>query len=1078
MKRLLSGLLILFTIGIHAEVPGVFRHLTVNDGLPQNSPRAMICDAIGRIWIGTESGIGCYNGLSFTVFRHDASNAVSLSNNYINCLEALPNGDVLVGTDGSGVDWYRNSTNGFVHFNMTGTDEWAQRCNYIYSLLYHRGIVYAGTANGVFAWNIHTKKAFRIAQHRNNHYTVIKSLCAGARGQVLLGTESHVLIFKNKIDTLIQNVSPSCIMRYGEQTYLLSNEEGGLYSFNIKNRHQSLFFSTQQNEKGDAFNDIAIGADKSIWLAGDTSGLWHLSPDGTALGHFIRSRNNESLSDNRLQSLLLAPGNVLFAGTAYSGINILNTQAQPIRSWSESPDQRTSFNPAGPICEGHDNVWYIGTLNGLILFDQRNGITKSFTNENQMGRLPDNMVTTLLNVDDFMFVGTDGGCAILNEKTKIMQPIQFSTSQEMLQSVSVWSLFRSNDSTIYIGTWGDGLFHLQKNTKTSDWESTAIQIENTPANIITISSLNSDTLLLGTWGDGLIAFHRQRGEIRTFNVASGGSSIIMSIAKDQMGHVFAGSTDRGVFMLDQTLKPILHFHSSNVMSNNTVVSMLADQKGRIWCGTVNGLNCFDPNKNQIGIFTADDGLQSNEFSQWGLSESHDGHILVAGTNGVSSFHPDSLKEDDLLVTPVLEEISVMKRGSDASMRPIRNHEYQEKGVLEFGWNVKAIAFSFMTPDYRNPQKTRYSYRLRGFSDVWSTASNNRNIQFTNLSAGDYELCVRSSGVNGGWNPTETRIAFTIRPPFWKTIPFYISSIILLLLIVLFVIRIREKQLRKTNRILEHKVDERTREVVAQRDVIAEKNKEILDSITYAKRIQDALLPAPELISSIFPESFVWYKPRDIVSGDFYWFSKSSDEQKIIFTAIDCTGHGVPGAFMTVFAYNLMSRAINEKHLSSPKDILGFISEGLREMLWERYSDDHIRDGMNIAMCTLDPVAKTLTYAGAYHHLYLVSNGNLLEFKADKHPIGEPFQEYERSYKEHHINVNVGDCIYLFTDGIPDQFGGPNQKKYSVTRLRNFLSTISNHKASEQILQIEKELQSWQINTAQIDDMLLMGIRFE
>ena len=296
------------------------------------------------------------------------------------------------------------------------------------------------------------------------------------------------------------------------------------------------------------------------------------------------------------------------------------------------------------------------------------------------------------------------------------------------------------------------------------------------------------------------------------------------------------------------------------------------------------------------------------------------------------------------------------------------------------------------------------------------------------------------------------------------------------------IKMRE-DLRENERVLEDKVLERTEEVVRQKEEIEIKNSElevlfkhVTDSIRYAKRIQEAILPPESLIKRVLPNSFVLYRPKDIVSGDFYWIDEK--EGKTMFSAIDCTGHGVPGAFMSIVGYNILKQVINSNKTTSPAFILDRLNEGVSETLHHGHEASQAKDGMDVAFCTIDFSTLELEYAGAYNPLYIVREGKLLETKGDKFPIGLFLGKEKKKFVNHHIQLKRGDSIFIFSDGYADQFGGPKGKKFMISHFRNLLLQIAVEPVDQQKYILAKTLQEWSGTLDQVDDILVIGVKIE
>ena len=289
------------------------------------------------------------------------------------------------------------------------------------------------------------------------------------------------------------------------------------------------------------------------------------------------------------------------------------------------------------------------------------------------------------------------------------------------------------------------------------------------------------------------------------------------------------------------------------------------------------------------------------------------------------------------------------------------------------------------------------------------------------------------------------------------------------------------ELAETERILEQKVKERTEEVVKQKDEIdSQRSKleelytDVTDSIRYAKRLQDSILPPEKIIKKYFPSSFVLFKPKDIVSGDFYWIGKAKNE--VMFAAVDCTGHGVPGAFMSLVGANGLNSAGKEHKLSDPGLILDDLNKYASETL-NKSNDDSVRDGMDITLCSLNKKEMKLKFAGAYNPLYLIRDNELEIIKTSKFAIGS-FKPGENNFETFEIDVQKGDKIYIFSDGYADQFGGPRGKKFMYRQFKETLLSTINESMEDQKQLLDKKIESWRGDHEQVDDIVIFGVEVD
>jgi serine phosphatase RsbU (regulator of sigma subunit) len=263
-------------------------------------------------------------------------------------------------------------------------------------------------------------------------------------------------------------------------------------------------------------------------------------------------------------------------------------------------------------------------------------------------------------------------------------------------------------------------------------------------------------------------------------------------------------------------------------------------------------------------------------------------------------------------------------------------------------------------------------------------------------------------------------------------------------------------------------------------IIERKNKDILDSIKYAKKIQDSILPEKRFMDQLLKEYFVYYRPKDIVSGDFYWVERTED--KIYIAVADCTGHGVPGAFMSIMGHNFLNQAINEKGLNRPDQILSYMNIAISSSLGQNKTNGNkdiltkVQDGMDIVLISLDPTDNELMFSGAQRPLLIVRNGELIELKGDRFPVGGQSYGKMKRFTLQTQQLQVGDMLYMFSDGYADQFGGDKNKKFKYAKLRELLKTIAEDQMGSQKELLSEAHQLWKAKREQVDDICVVGIR--
>jgi serine phosphatase RsbU (regulator of sigma subunit) len=431
-------------------------------------------------------------------------------------------------------------------------------------------------------------------------------------------------------------------------------------------------------------------------------------------------------------------------------------------------------------------------------------------------------------------------------------------------------------------------------------------------------------------------------------------------------------------------------------------------------------------------------------------------------------------EEFIWVTTVDNQLYRIERNNTHSIRSdlniyIRsisndNGVYFKLSDIVFGRGDNTVYFDMVAPGYLKQNSTQYQYLVEKTMNDWSKWSSSSTITLM-PSPGNYTLKVRAKDIWGNISEPIS-VNFTIKAPFTQTTFFYLMSLGAALSLIIIVVSLREKQLRKDKQILEDRVRERTAEIEAQKQ-------EITSSIEYASRIQMAMLPIEDHFRNTFSDHFILFKPRDIVSGDFYWIGE--DEKHVFFTVADCTGHGVPGAFMSTMGISTLNEIISNKSDLQANTVLNLLREKTKTSLHQTGKEGEAADGMDVAFCVLHKNKKTLEFSGAYNPMFIFQGGEFKEYKADRMPIGIYYGE-KKSFTNFEINVKKGDEIYIFSDGLADQFGGPDGTKFKKSNLKKLLSEIHDRPMAEQRQIIENVFEKWKGTHDQIDDITIVGVR--
>jgi len=509
-----------------------------------------------------------------------------------------------------------------------------------------------------------------------------------------------------------------------------------------------------------------------------------------------------------------------------------------------------------------------------------------------------------------------------------------------------------------------------------------------------------------------------------------------------------------------------------------------------------------------------------------------GVIWVSDVDGVYRFDSREGGKNEFAFNTLIRQISIGKdsvifRGTYFDEKKINALEQPKALMYNFPYKYNTLRFEMAAVSYNDERVNLYQSYLENFDAGWSNWTEDNNKEYTNLPEGNYTYRVRSKDVYGQIS-REAVFKFSIQPPWYRTTWAYMLYSVLLGSLVWGFIRWRISAIQKEKKVLAAKVTERTQKLadtnenlkntleqlkkqndiiqqksnelaeanqqlfdlnktlsrtVAQvqlahkelersRDELSRKNENIESSIRYARRIQDAMLPYPAKLNTWFAEYFIFYKPRDIVSGDFYWFTER--DGKIIVTAVDCTGHGVPGAFMSMIGFSMLSQVVNENNITEADEILNHLHLGIRHSLKQEETDN--RDGMDMALCVIDKHKKILSYSGAKNPLLIYQNGSLEQIKADKMPIGGLQKEEKRIFTKHTFDISQPTTVYMFTDGYHDQFGGEQGKKFMTNNFFALIEQIAYKPLQEQKQIIEDTMNEWMRGYEQIDDMLIIGLK--
>ncbi|TAG94431.1 MAG: hypothetical protein EAZ20_00880, partial [Bacteroidetes bacterium] len=633
-----------------------------------------------------------------------------------------------------------------------------------------------------------------------------------------------------------------------------------------------------------------------------------------------------------------------------------------------------------------------------------------------------------------------------------------------------------------------------------------------------------DNIWVGTRRGGVAKINAEGKVLKVYNNKNGlSSNFIMSIKTDLKGNILVGTNDNGLSVIypNETIKK---YNTNNGLPSNLVFSTYTDAQNITWLATNAGLvrwkeDNFYTFSNQQGMLNdspfdiiEDDrgyfwlptaqGLLSvakahlNEFIQgklktitWGHYDERDG---MKSEDCTGAAHSIKTSENTIWV-PTNGGVVVIDPSNmpfNYLKPPVKINKLLIDGKLidihqsiEIAPDQKRYVFDFSALSLLAPSRVQFKYKLEGFDRDWQDGGTVRQVTYTNLRPGKYVFKVIASNNDGIWNEVGQSLVLVKKPYFYETIWFILLSILIIIGLIALIVRGRLSIIERQKEKLEFLVQQKTSEVSAQniilknqKDELDSKNLHFTNSINYAKRIQEAILPPKDEIQAHLPDSFIFYQPRDIVSGDFYWFAEIKG--KIMIAAIDCTGHGVPGAFMSMIGNDLLNEVVNVRGIHEADQILNYLHKGVNQTLKQTDALGANRDGMDMVLCVIDKKNNQLEFAGAKNPLMYWQNGQLKEIKGDKLPIGGHTMrwETERTFTKHIIPIEAGDAFYIFSDGYQDQFGEEINKKFGRMRMRELITNHNHLPLEQQYNYFESAFMEWKGKEEQIDDILLIGFK--
>ena len=1010
-------------------------HYAAEEGLSGSWITSILNDSRGDLWFGTlGEGVIRYDGESFTHFTEKEG----LSNNTIEAIMEDSKGNFWFGTAGGGVCKYNGET--MTHYTIRE----GLAGNWVLSLQEDsQGHLWFGTRNGLSMYN---GEAFiKYPTDDGSAEYPVNSILEDRQGNLWIGT------------------SGGGVLRYNGDAFTRFTEKEGL-SNNIiesilEDRQGQLWFGTQ-------------GGGVSMY-------------NGNTFTHFTEE---EGLSGNWVIALLEDTSGNLWFGTVGDGVSIYNGHRFRHFTENEGLSSRAIYSI---LEDSQGNLWFGTMFGGVTMYDGQ-----SYFNYSEKEGLNNSTVESILEDSrGHLWLGAGaGGVSMFNGST-----FTHYGGRSGFSDFSVGSMLEDHNGNIWFGTYGGGVIRYNGERFTHFTDNEGLS-NNLVEAIIEDSRGN---LWIGTLGGGVSIYN---GETITHISEKEGlsSNVIASIMEDSHGDMWFGTMTGGACRYDGQSFTLIT--KKDGISDNHIQSIVEDNNGNIWLSTEQGLNMieYDSGRDSISIhsFGLQDGLKGMQFLQnsvlldshnriwWGSNKSL---TMLDMSNFQISEKPPTLHFDQVDINGAFVDFRRLDRQGIKMEYDSVASFYNYPINLKLPYSQNHLTFHYSAIDWSAPHEIKYSFKMEDLSEAWSPPTSDTRAEYRNLPIGSHIFQVRSIGEAQIWSEP-VAYTFTVSPPWWNS---WLARIVYgtaFVLIIFGIVQWRTSRLKRRQKELKETIRERTVEIsekneelqqqnadlASQRDEIEAQKQAITDSIEYARRIQTATLPPDEVLKYLFPKHFILYRPLQIVSGDFYWLAQKSG--KIIVAVADCTGHGVPGAFMSMLGSALLSDIVNNMNALQANLVLNELRDRIIVSLRQTGEADETRDGMDIALCIIDREHMELQFAGANNPLYHIRDRKLTVIKADNMPIGIS-SEAGRSFSNHQLDIAKDDALYMFSDGYMDQVGGENRKRFRTSRLKSLLLEVQEKIMFDQKTVLESTLNEWMGLTGlygkvyeQIDDIVVMGIK--
>jgi ligand-binding sensor domain-containing protein/serine phosphatase RsbU (regulator of sigma subunit) len=1025
-----------------------FKNYKVENGLPSGVVYTVNQDDKGYLWVGSTEGLSRFDGFNF--FRVQFPD--SSSGRYTTVSVKDKNGSLWFGcNDGSLFYTSGRILKQVILPNSSGTG--------ISSIL-------QGPDGKIYVIAQH-KPVYRINPEKPSEVEIIAfrpdpnifSAAFTGSGDMLVGTRENIMICRIAGDSLttigtVEGFDYSSVMginRIDNNSFIIGTDGNGLFRLRLNGDSKFLTrFAGWPRLEALQVKSMLRDSQSNIWVS--TQG------DGAVKVQFLEKTDSlvsvqildkaSGLAGNNILSVFEDSEKNMWLGFNGEGLSILATDSFEFIApgGNDKPNNIIFSGKAG-------NYYLLGTPSGFYIYDLVSKKPLSFTSvPDQAGHRE--ITCYYIDNDENIWIGTNGSGLYRKSRSGGLSMFYRSgdTGADYINGISI-----SGDNI-----WLASLNGVNIVSRTTNKLKKVYDISNgLPAKGINqILPMKDGSCYIATESDRLFRIYPDSG-VSASDASMYGMLLnkILAMTKDSKGIIWAATLGNGIFACyPDSVKPI---NTANGLLNNYTYSILADREDNIWVGHERGISRYDQKTGIVKVFGTD-FARDGKCNENGLYEAPDGKILIGTTEGLIIYDP--AKDRKNVDSPVNNINSIS----------VNNVEYPFQSSFSFPYKKRYnVKVSYIGINFHNPEKVYYSTYLENYDDDWTKLSPSREVSY-NLRDGKYKFNLVSVNEDGLTQENPLTFEINIKPPVWRAWWFIISCMVLAAGAVVVIIREREKAQKKVQEYLENELEARTKVVRDQKAVLELQNLEITDSINYARRIQSSILPDVKRLKEQFNGAFIMLDPRDIVSGDFYWFDKLDDDRFILVCA-DSTGHGVPGAFMSMIGTTLLQDIVTRQRISKPSEILTMLDKEIFSTLNQNLELGVSNDGMDIVVCEFTLKNKHIRFASAMRPVIIVMGGEIYYIKGNRASVGGQ-TVLEKYFDDQEYYLNEGDSIYLFSDGFPDQFGGPDGKKMKVARLKTFISEISGLPVDRQEEALTKFFKDWKGDYEQVDDVLFMGMK--